>query len=257
MNRISDLWRLMRPRQWVKNSFVLTGILFANAWRDPELVKRVLLATAAFSLVASGVYIVNDLIDRPHDLNHPRKKQRPLAAQTVSVTAAVVLLIILWIAAFSLGFLVSRTVMTILLIYVVVNVAYSLHLKHVVILDVFIIASGFMLRILAGTVGVGIAPSQWLLLCGLMMALFLGFAKRRAELYAMTDDGPAGQHDRGNCDVRDPDLQPLHDEPNHNPGSPHGIINLHSAVRYLRDLPIHLFSAPAERGQRSGAANIS
>ncbi|HXD34513.1 MAG TPA: decaprenyl-phosphate phosphoribosyltransferase [Pyrinomonadaceae bacterium] len=190
MNRISDLWRLMRPRQWVKNSFVLTGILFANAWRDPELVKRVLLATAAFSLVASGVYIVNDLIDRPHDLNHPRKKQRPLAAQTVSVTAAVVLLIILWIAAFSLGFLVSRTVMTILLIYVVVNVAYSLHLKHVVILDVFIIASGFMLRILAGTVGVGIAPSQWLLLCGLMMALFLGFAKRRAELYAMTDDGP-------------------------------------------------------------------
>jgi 4-hydroxybenzoate polyprenyltransferase len=73
----------------------------------------------------------------------------------------------------------------------VINIAYSLHLKHVVILDVFIIAAGFMLRILAGTTGVGIAPSQWLLLCGLMMALFLGFAKRRAELYAMTDDGPS------------------------------------------------------------------
>lgn len=190
MNRIPDLWRLMRPRQWIKNSFVLTGILFANAWRDPVLVQRVLLATIAFSLVASGVYIINDLIDRPHDLNHPRKKQRPLAAQKVSVSAAVTLLAILWLAAFSLGFLVSRTVMTILLIYVLVNIAYSLHLKHVVILDVFIIASGFMLRILAGTIGVGIAPSQWLLLCGLMMALFLGFAKRRAELYAMTDDSP-------------------------------------------------------------------
>lgn len=190
MNRIPDLWRLMRPRQWVKNSFVLTGILFANAWRQPELLERVLLATLAFSLVASGVYIVNDLIDRPHDLNHPRKKQRPLAAGKVSVSAAVTLLVILWLAAFTLGFLVSRAVIIILLIYVLVNIAYSLHLKHVVILDVFIIASGFMLRILAGTIGVNIAPSQWLLLCGLMMALFLGFAKRRAELYAMTEDSP-------------------------------------------------------------------
>jgi 4-hydroxybenzoate polyprenyltransferase len=190
MNRIPDLWRLLRPRQWVKNSFVLTGILFANAWRQPELVERVLLATASFCLAASGVYIVNDLIDRPHDLNHPRKKQRPLAANKVSVTAAVAVLIILWLAAFTVGFMVSRAVVTILLIYVVVNIAYSLHLKHVVILDVFIIASGFMLRILAGTIGVAIAPSQWLLLCGLMMALFLGFAKRRAELYALTEDSP-------------------------------------------------------------------
>jgi 4-hydroxybenzoate polyprenyltransferase len=190
MNRIPDLWRLLRPRQWVKNSFVLTGILFANAWRQPELVERVLLATASYCLAASGVYIVNDLIDRPHDLNHPRKKQRPLSANKVSVTAAVVVLIILWLAAFAIGFTVSRAVVTILLIYVVVNIAYSLHLKHVVILDVFIIASGFMLRILAGTIGVAIAPSQWLLLCGLMMALFLGFAKRRAELYALTEDSP-------------------------------------------------------------------
>ena len=190
MNQAANLLRLMRPRQWVKSCFVLTGILFANAWRQPQMAQRVLLAAVAFSLAASGVYIINDLIDRPLDLNHPSKKKRPLAAQTVSVTVAVSLLIVLLLAAFGLGFLVSNKVVTILLIYVLVNIAYSLHLKHVVILDVFIIASGFMLRILAGTVGVGIAPSQWLLLCGLMMALFLGFAKRRAELYAMSDDGP-------------------------------------------------------------------
>jgi 4-hydroxybenzoate polyprenyltransferase len=190
MTQIATLLRLMRPRQWVKSCFVLTGILFANAWRQPQMAQRVLLAAAAFSLAASGVYIINDLIDRPDDLNHPQKKQRPLAAQTVSVRAAVLLLIVLLLAAFGLGFLVSHKVVIILLIYVLVNIAYSLHLKHVVILDVFIIASGFMLRILAGTAGVGIAPSQWLLLCGLMMALFLGFAKRRAELYAMSDDGP-------------------------------------------------------------------
>jgi 4-hydroxybenzoate polyprenyltransferase len=151
----------------------------------------VLLTAVAFSLTASGVYIINDLFDRQHDLNHPLKKHRPLAAQTVSVTAAVILLIALLVAAFGLGLFIANKVAAILLIYLLVNIAYSLSLKHVVILDVFIIASGFMLRILAGTMGVGIAPSQWLLLCGLMMTLFLGFAKRRAELYALTDDVPS------------------------------------------------------------------
>lgn len=190
MNNLTNLWRLMRPRQWVKSSFVLTGILFANAWRQPQMAQRVLLTAVAFSLAASGVYIINDLIDRPHDLNHPRKKLRPLAAGTVSVAAAVSLMIVLLLAAFALGFLISNKVIIILSLYVLVNIAYSLHLKHVVVLDVFIIASGFMLRILAGTMGVGIAPSQWLLLCGWMMALFLGFAKRRAEIYALSEDGP-------------------------------------------------------------------
>src|SRR6267142_6321773 len=98
MNQVANLWRLMRPRQWVKNCFVLTGVLFANAWRQPQMLQRVLLTTVAFCLAASGVYIINDLFDRKQDLNHPRKKHRPLAAQTVSVAAAVSLLIVLLIA---------------------------------------------------------------------------------------------------------------------------------------------------------------
>jgi 4-hydroxybenzoate polyprenyltransferase len=191
MNQFNSLLRLMRPRQWVKNSFVFTGILFANAWRQPQLRKNVLLAAIAFSLLASGVYIINDLLDKESDLNHPRKKNRPLAAGLVSPMAAVSLLVVLVLAALLLGVLVSPRVLGILVIYLLVNIAYSLGLKHIVILDVFIIASGFMLRILVGTIGVGIAPSQWLLLCGLMMALFLGFAKRRAELYGLTGDGPS------------------------------------------------------------------
>jgi len=190
MNLPANLWRLMRPRQWVKNSFVFTGILFANAWRQPQLRLHVLLTAAAFSLTASGVYIINDLLDRESDLNHPRKKHRPLAAGTVTVSAAVPMMVVLIAGAVVLGFFVSVKVLLILALYVLINIAYSLGLKHVVILDVFIIAAGFMLRILAGTVGVGIAPSQWLLLCGLMMALFLGFAKRRAEIYALSGDGP-------------------------------------------------------------------
>jgi 4-hydroxybenzoate polyprenyltransferase len=191
MNLATNLWRLMRPRQWIKSSFVFTGILFANAWREPHLRWRVLLSAMAFSLMASGVYIINDLFDKESDLNHPRKKHRPLAAGRVSSTAAVSLMMVLVIGALVLGYFVSGNVLGILSIYLLANIAYSLRLKNVVILDVFIIAAGFMLRILAGTVGVAIAPSQWLLLCGLMMALFLGFAKRRAELYAITGDGPS------------------------------------------------------------------
>jgi 4-hydroxybenzoate polyprenyltransferase len=190
MNQATNLWRLLRPRQWVKSSFVFTGILFANSWRQLPLLRQVVLAALAFSLMASGVYIVNDMLDKASDLNHPRKKYRPLAAGSVSSGAALSMMVVLIAGSMVLGWFVSGKVLLIISTYLVANLAYSVRLKHVVILDVFIIASGFMLRILAGTVGVGIAPSQWLLLCGLMMALFLGFAKRRAELYALSGDGP-------------------------------------------------------------------
>lgn len=191
MSIATSAWRLMRPRQWIKSSFVFAGLLFVNGWRQPQLTKSVVLAAAAFSLIASGVYIFNDIADRKQDVLHPHKKMRPLAAQSISIKIAVVLLCCLWLGGFALGLFVSAKVLLMLLIYVAINVAYSLGLKHVVLLDVFIIAGGFMLRILAGTTGVGIAPSQWLLLCGLMIALFLGFAKRRAELYNLRDDETA------------------------------------------------------------------
>jgi 4-hydroxybenzoate polyprenyltransferase len=178
----------MRPLQWVKNGFVFMGLLFANAWKQPLMLRHVIIVFIAFSLIASGVYTFNDLFDRAHDMSHPKKRLRPLAAKTVSVRTAVILLLVLWLAGAALGIYVSRTVLLILFIYICLNIAYSLGLKHVVLLDVFIIAGGFMLRILAGTTGVGIAPSQWLLLCGLMVALFLGFAKRRAELYALSSE---------------------------------------------------------------------
>ena len=191
MKSAFELLRLARPPQWVKSGFVFVGALFAGAWRQPQTLRQVVFAAIAFSLVASGAYVFNDIADRRSDANHPRKKSRPLAAGTISVGAGLVLLILLWAAGFALGWWVSGAVVSILAIYAAVNVAYSLGLKHVVLLDVFIIAGGFMLRILAGTTGVGIAPSQWLLMCGLMVALFLGFAKRRAELYAAADGGPS------------------------------------------------------------------
>ena len=185
-----ELWRLLRPRHWVKNGFVFLGFMFANAWNEAGKLQLVLLAFGAFCLVASGVYIFNDLFDREQDRNHPLKKQRPLAAKTVSTQAAIVLMIVVWILGFGLSLIAGKAVGVILLFYIALNVAYSFRLKDIVLLDVFTIAAGFMLRILAGTMGIGIPPTQWILLCGLMIALFLGFTKRRAELYATSEDAP-------------------------------------------------------------------
>jgi 4-hydroxybenzoate polyprenyltransferase len=182
------LIKLLRPHQWIKNIFVLTGLIFANAWTDFPVVLSVLLATTAFCLMSSAVYIYNDSVDIDQDRLHPTKKNRPLPSGKISISVARLILGILFIFAVGLGFIVSWQAAVILLSYFVLNLAYTHSLKHIVILDVFAISMGFMLRILAGTVGVGISPSQWLLFCGLMITLFLGFTKRRAESKLMRKD---------------------------------------------------------------------
>jgi 4-hydroxybenzoate polyprenyltransferase len=190
--KIVPYLRLLRPHQWVKSGFVFVGLLFGHAWHDPLLLQNVLLVAASFALAASAVYVFNDLSDRERDREHPEKRHRPLASGTVSVAQALLLAGACLSSALLLAHAASDTALLVVLSYVVLNLAYSMGLKHVVLLDVFIIAAGFMLRILAGTLGVGIAPSYWLLLCGLMLTLFLGFAKRRAELNAL--DGRGGSH---------------------------------------------------------------
>jgi len=182
------LIRLLRPHQWLKNGFVFVGLLFGHAWHDPVMVGQALAAFAAFCLLSSAVYVMNDLLDREQDRQHPKKKHRPLAAGTVSVPTAIALAVLCLLGGGTLAVLYAGAAPWIFFAYVAMNIAYSLGLKHVVILDVFIIASGFMLRILAGTLGLGIAPSHWLLLCGLMLTLFLGFAKRLSELNALREE---------------------------------------------------------------------
>lgn len=186
--------RLLRPRQWIKNGFVLLGLLFGHAADDPEKVTQALAAFVAFCLFSSAVYVMNDLIDREQDRLHPQKKWRPLAAGTVAAPTAVALGLVCLSggAVLALGF--TGGAQWTFFAYLAINVAYSLGAKHVVILDVFIIAAGFMLRILAGTLGIGIQPSHWMLLCGLMLTLFLGFAKRHAEMNALESGG--GDHRR-------------------------------------------------------------
>jgi len=183
--------RLLRPHQWLKNGFVFIGVLFGHAWGDPALLLQALMAFAAFSLLASGVYVMNDLIDREQDRLHPTKRHRPLASGALNVPTALALLAACFVGGFALVQLSDNRAAWVFYCYVILNIAYTLRLKHVVVLDVFIIAAGFMLRILAGTRGIGIEPSQWLLLCGLMVTLFLGFAKRQAEITALDEDSAA------------------------------------------------------------------
>jgi 4-hydroxybenzoate polyprenyltransferase len=181
-------WRSLRPRQWIKNAFVWAGFLFARQWRDVTLAANVGIAFIAFCLLASAVYVGNDWIDREADRIHPIKRDRPIASSRVSGTAVAAMCIVLGAAAVALAAWVGAALVAVLLAYVLLNAAYSLGLKRAVIVDVIAVSLGFLLRILAGTLGVGIAPSPWLLMCGLMLTLLLGFGKRRAELSAVAPD---------------------------------------------------------------------
>ncbi len=180
--------RLLRPAHWIKNGFVLVGLLFGRAIFKPDMLLSATFAFTAFCLIASFVYVINDLADSEADRRHPLKKHRPIASGAVSVSKAKILGVFLLTVALPLAWLAGPVVLGIVLIYGFMNLAYSFGLKHIVILDVFIIAMGFMLRILAGTIGIGIEPSKWLIVCGLMITLFLGFAKRRAELVQTSND---------------------------------------------------------------------
>lgn len=173
---------LLRPHQWVKNGFVFLGLLFGHAWNDPARVGMALWAFAAFCLLSSAVYVINDIADREADRAHPAKSGRPLASGAIGVPRALVVMSVCAAAGFAIAFGAAGEAPWIFVAYVAINLAYSAGLKHVVILDVFLVSAGFMLRILAGTLGLGIAPSHWLLACGMLVTLFLGFAKRRAEL---------------------------------------------------------------------------
>ena len=179
--------KLLRPHQYLKNGFVLIGPLFASQWDGGTLLSAGL-AFLAFCAMASGVYVLNDILDIESDRAHPVKCNRPLPSGTVSLGFAKGLFVALILVSVLLAVQVSHWVVGFVLTYLLINLFYSWRLKHVVILDVFLISSGFMLRIFAGTVGLGIAPSSWLLLCGLMVTLFLGFAKRRAELLMVQSD---------------------------------------------------------------------
>jgi len=183
---------LARPTHWVKNAFVLAGIVFGHAWDDAGLLVAAFVVTLSFCLASSAVYAFNDALDAEQDRDHPDKRERPVARGAVGKREAFVVAALLGIASLGAAVWVGSTAVGIVAAYLALNVAYPLGLKRIPVVDVFAIAAGFMLRILAGTSGIGVEPSQWLLACGFLLTLFLGFAKRRAELARLAED--AAQH---------------------------------------------------------------
>jgi 4-hydroxybenzoate polyprenyltransferase len=178
----------LRPRQWVKNVFVLAALVFAGRLDDPSAVGRSLGAFAVFCALSSAVYLINDVRDREADRLHPVKRRRPIAAGEITPGAAGAAAIVLAGAALLAAFWLSRGLFGAALAYFVLNVGYSFGLKRVVILDVMMVASGFLLRAWAGALVLGVAISHWLVLCTGLLALFLGFVKRRQEIAALDGD---------------------------------------------------------------------
>lgn len=171
-----------RPRQWVKNLACFAGVIFSGRLIDPRSLGASMLAFVGFCLASSAVYLINDVCDRRADAENPKKRGRPIASGEVSVRAAILGAVGLGGLAVgsSMGLPVACRLM--LGLYLAMGVAYSIRLKHTVLLDVIIIALGFVMRVLYGVFAVRVAPTPWIVLCMFFLALFLGFAKRRSEL---------------------------------------------------------------------------
>jgi 4-hydroxybenzoate polyprenyltransferase len=187
---MSKLWQLLRPAQWVKNLFVLLPIFFSGNMDKLVYWAPALYTLIAFSLAAGGVYALNDVIDAPNDRLHPSKCKRPIASGAVSsrmglLVSAVAMVIALLLAKIT----VSWQLVVILAVYLVMNVCYSLWLKKLAVVDVLVIAVGFVMRLLAGGMATGIVLSQWIVLMTFLLALFLAISKRRDDVLMYQRDG--------------------------------------------------------------------
>ena len=177
----------MRPRHWVKNGFVLPALVFSKHFFDMPYLMRCSGAVLCFCLLSGVVYLFNDIFDREQDRLHPEKRQRPIAAGELSVAFAAVAALLLLAIALVFAFWLHPDFGLIALIYAVLNGAYSAKLKHVVLLDVLIVASGFLLRALGGALVIEVFISTWFIICTFMLALFLAVVKRRQEIVELEE----------------------------------------------------------------------
>ena len=177
------LIKTMRPSQWAKNVlFVFPALVFSENLFDLESLGRVIICCILLILTSGSVYIINDLVDAENDRLHPTKSTRPIAAGIVSASVAKFTAAILILAVLSAAYVFDQPLMLLLLVYILLQVAYSLYLKHVVLLDILVVALGFVLRVVAGGLVIGVGVSPWLYTSAGMLALFLVIGKRRQEL---------------------------------------------------------------------------
>jgi 4-hydroxybenzoate polyprenyltransferase len=183
------LLKTMRPKQWAKNVFVFTALVFDRKLLNLSAFLSTLAGAAIFSLIASAVYIFNDIADSESDKQHPNKKNRPIASGKLSLGAAWAAAILLLIIAFPLAFLLDPGFLAICLVYFVLNLLYSTKLKHIPLIDVLVLASFYLLRVVSGTALIEVRRfSPWLYVVTSLFALFIGLGKRRAELVLQNDN---------------------------------------------------------------------
>ncbi len=182
------LLQLLRVYQWSKNGLVVLPLVFAQQLGDPVSVMRSAIAVVAFCLAASATYIINDILDYEQDRNHPKKSLRPIPAGEISRAAASLFAAVLAAAALTTGFLLGLPFLFSLLFYLFMTFAYSAILKNIFIVDVIVVATGFVIRAIAGAVAIHVVFSNWLIVCTLFLALFLALGKRRGEIALLEED---------------------------------------------------------------------
>src|SRR5579863_6740578 len=181
--------RLLRPKQWTKGLLVFAAPLFTRLLTNAEVLEKACIAFVAIALLSSAVYILNDACDIERDRRHPTKSKRPLASGEVSLKFAAVLGVVLAIAGLGHAFYLGRGALIIVGVYAALQVAYNLWLKHVAVADVFLLASGYVLRAALGAAAIHVAISGWLLFCTGALALLVGIGKRRNEFQLQTETG--------------------------------------------------------------------
>lgn len=187
---LTALLQSLRIKQWIKNLLIFIPLIFSREFRDPESVMIVLAAFSIFSLTASGVYLINDVLDRKLDQKHHTKKQRPIASGKLSPPLAILSATLLFLISFFLAWQLNCWLLDILVIYLILQLSYSGILKHIAIIDLFAIAAGFVLRVFAGAVVIDVQVSSWLLAVTFLLALLIAAGKRLREIEK------AGSHSR-------------------------------------------------------------
>lgn len=182
-----DILRLLRPRQWLKNLAVFAAATFTGQLFEIAILQKTILAFFIFCAISSAIYIINDVFDIEKDRMHPFKKFRPLAAKKVSIITALFISFFFIISSFFLSSFVTPAFLVLIIIYLILQFSYSLFLKNLAVLDIIIIATGYILRVYGGEIATGFHISVWLLLTTISLSLFLAVGKRRSELTLISD----------------------------------------------------------------------
>ena len=185
---LQELLISMRPKQWYKNLVLFIGIIFSLNFFNYQMWISVISAFLIFCMISGSEYIINDILDRDRDRIHPRKRNRPIASEKLKVSHAMLFVIILLILAFTIAYKINIQFLEISRVYFILIICYSLYLKHIAIVDVLTISTGFVLRAVAGCIAIKVSRSPWLIICAFLVALFLALGKRRHELILLENE---------------------------------------------------------------------